>query len=348
MASSFASDDLRLVPLRDVQAAAVRIADTCVRTPVLGAGADLPRLWLKADSLQPTGAFKLRGATNAVAVLEPDVRARGVVTHSSGNHGQALACAAARAGIACTVVMPEGSVTAKVEATRAWGATVELVPTAERVSACTALAERSGATVVPPFDDPAIIAGQGTVGLEILEQLPDVQTVLVPVGGGGLISGVAAAIKGLAPKVRVIGVEPELAADAAEGMRTGTLAQWPLERTTVTIADGLRGGSVGVLNWAHLQAYVESVLTVGEAGIVAAVGEIARRARLVAEPSGAVTTAAYLAHPDRDSLGRTVAVVSGGNVDPLAYAAMIGGPPSSREPVALDVTGSAPAPGSER
>ncbi|MDQ3628679.1 MAG: threonine/serine dehydratase [Actinomycetota bacterium] len=318
------ADDAPLVTLQDVQAAAVRIADACVRTPVLAAGTDLPLLWLKADSLQPTGAFKLRGATNAVAVLDPEVRTRGVVTHSSGNHGQALACAAARAGIACTVVMPEGSVAAKVAATRAWGATVELVPTAERASTCAAIAERTGAGVVPPFDDAAIIAGQGTVGLEILDQLPGVATVLVPVGGGGLISGIAAAVKGLAPQVRVIGVEPELAADAAEGMRTGRRTQWPLERTTATIADGLRGGSVGILNWAHLQAQVDGILTVGEAQIVAAVGEIAGRARLVAEPSGAVTTAAYLAHRDRDSLGPTVAVVSGGNVDPVAYADMLG------------------------
>lgn len=325
------TDDVRLVTLEDVQAAAVRIADACVRTPVLGAGADLPQLWFKADSLQPTGAFKLRGATNAIALIDPATRSRGVVTHSSGNHGQALACAAARAGIACTVVMPEESVPAKIEATRAWGATVELVATAERAGTCAAIAERTGATVVPPFDDPAIIAGQGTVGLELLEQLPDVDTVLVPVGGGGLISGIATAAKGLAPHVRVIGVEPELAADAAESMAVGRRTQWPLERTTATIADGLRGSSVGVLNWAHLQARVDGILTVGEAAIAAAVGEIARRGRLVAEPSGAVTTAAYLGHPDRDTLGRTVAVVSGGNVDPRAYAGMLGAPAASRE-----------------
>ncbi|CAN5175513.1 threonine/serine dehydratase [soil metagenome] len=320
---SESTDDLRLVTLQDVQAAAARIADSCLRTPVLSAGVDLPRLWLKADSLQPTGAFKLRGATNAVAVLAAEVRARGVVTHSSGNHGQALACAAARAGVTCTVVMPEESVAAKVEATRAWGATVELVATAERASTCAAVAERTGAAFVPPFDDPSVIAGQGTVGLEILDQLPGVETVLVPVGGGGLISGIAAAVKGLAPHVRVIGVEPELAADAAEGMTTGRRTQWPLERTTATIADGLRGSSVGVLNWAHLQAHVDGILTVAEADSVAAVRAIARRVRLVAEPSGAVSTAAYLAHPDRDSLGRTVAVVSGGNVDPAAYAGML-------------------------
>ncbi len=320
---SDSTDDVRLVTLQDVQAAAARIADVCLRTPVLGVGADLPHLWLKADSLQPTGAFKLRGATNAVAVLEPEVRARGVVTHSSGNHGQALACAAARSGVACTVVMPEDSVAVKVEATRAWGATVELVATAERADTCAAIVERTGAGFVPPFDDPAIIAGQGTVGLEILDQLPGVETVLVPVGGGGLISGIAAAVKALAPRVRVIGVEPELAADAAEGMTTGRRARWPLERTTATIADGLRASSVGALNWAHLQVLVDEIRTVSEADIVAAVAEIARRARLVAEPSGAVATAAYLAHSDRDSLGRTVAVVSGGNVDPAAYAGML-------------------------
>ena len=312
-----------LLQLADVRAAARRIAGDVLRTPLLGMGPDLPDLRLKAESLQPTGAFKLRGASNAVAQLDDGQRRAGVVTHSSGNHAQALASAAAQHGVPCTVVMPEGSIQAKVDATRAWGATVELVPAADREQACAEIAERTGATIVPPYDHAAVIAGQGTVGLEICEQAPDVETVLAPVGGGGLISGVAVAVKGLLPHVRVIGVEPEVAGDAAESFARGERVTWPIEQTSSTVADGLRTG-LGGLNFAHVRALVDDVLTVSEEQILDAVPVVARRARLIAEPSGAVTTAGYLAHGSSRSLGRTVAIVSGGNVDPVAYARMLG------------------------
>ncbi|MGI8613000.1 MAG: threonine ammonia-lyase [Nocardioidaceae bacterium] len=314
-----------LISLADVEAAADRIAGVCVRTPLLaaGPGADPGALRVKAESLQPTGAFKLRGATNAVAMLTDAARSRGVVTHSSGNHAQALACAAGRAGIDCTVVMPEGSVTAKVDATRRWGARVQLVPAAERAQACAAIAERSGATVVSPYEDRAVIAGAGTVGLEVLAESPDVECVLVPVGGGGLVAGVATAVKALAPHVRVVGVEPELAADATESFRLRRRVAWPVEQTTSTIADGLRLPTLGALNWTHIESLVDDMITVSEQAIVEATRYLALRVRLVAEPSGAVATAAYLGCPDPTTLGRTVAVLSGGNVDPSAYAALL-------------------------
>jgi threonine dehydratase len=242
-----------LVQLDDVRAAAERIAGDVPRTPVLGTGPDLPGLWLKAESLQPTGAFKLRGASNAVAQLDDAQRRAGVVTHSSGNHAQALASAAAQHGVPCTVVMPETAIRAKVDATRAWGATVELVPPADRERACAQIAQRTGATIVPPYEHAAVIAGQGTVGLEICEQAPDVETVLAPVGGGGLISGVAVAVKGLLPHVRVVGIEPEVAGDAAESFARGERMTWPIERTGSTVADGLRTG-LGDLTFAHVRA----------------------------------------------------------------------------------------------
>lgn len=312
-----------LVQLADVEAAGQRIAGDVLLTPVVSAGPDLAELQLKAECLQPTGAFKLRGASNAVALLDDTRRAAGVVTHSSGNHGQALARAASRHGVPCTVVMPQDSIQAKVDATRGWGASVELVPPGERATACADIAARTGATVVPPYEDTAVIAGQGTVGLEICRQVPDVQTVLVPVGGGGLISGVAVAVKGLLPHVRVVGIEPEIAGDAAASFAAGERVSWPVEQTGSTVADGLRAPSLGAVNFEHVRALVDAVLTVSEQQILAAIPRIAHRARLVAEPSGAVTTAGYLAHAHAHEFGRTVAIVSGGNVDATAYARML-------------------------
>jgi threonine dehydratase len=314
-----------LVSLDDVRAARERIAATCVRTPLLLAGPDddVRALRVKPESLQPTGAFKLRGATNAVAQLGPDERAAGVVTHSSGNHGQAVAYASLAAGVPCTVVMPDNAAPVKVAATRRWGARIVPVPVAERITATEQIADETGATVIAPYDDPRVIAGQGTVGLEILTDADDVDTVLVPVGGGGLISGVAVAVKALSPSTRVIAVEPELSADLAESFAAGQRVAWPEELVARTSADGLRADVIGELTWPHIQAHVDEVLTVSEAAIAEAMGYLARRARLVAEPSGAVATAGWMTHPDRASLGRTVAVVSGGNVDPAAFAAAI-------------------------
>lgn len=318
---------LSLVTLSDIQAAAARIRELVVRTPLVPcawAAAGRP-LWLKPESLQATGAFKLRGASNALAQLDAVQRARGVVAQSSGNHAQAVAYAAARLGVRATIVMPDTTPAVKLEATRAFGADVIVVPPSERDTRPLELAAEHGYAHIPPYDDARIIAGQGTVGLEIAEDLgacggPDL--VLVPISGGGLISGVATAIKSLSPDTRVIAVEPELAADAAESFRTGERVTWTPEQTYRTIADGLRTTSVGLLPFEHIRRYVDAVVTVSEAQIAEAVRVLGRKSRLVAEPSGAVTTAAYVFHADSlPPASRTVAVVSGGNVDPEKYLA---------------------------
>jgi threonine dehydratase len=311
-----------LVTLDDIQAAARNIAGIAVRTPLV-ASPSWPDFWLKPESLQPVGAFKVRGAVHAVARLPPGARTAGVVTHSSGNHGQALAFAARRAGMPCVVVMPDVSPAVKVDAVRRMGAEVELVPFAQRWARTEELATSRGMTIVPPFDHADVIAGQGTVGLEIVEDWPDVDVVLVPVSGGGLISGVATAVKALRPAARVIAVEPELAAKTSESLRRGERAYWPPELTYRTIADGLRVCSPGELPWEHIRAYVDGAVTVTEGEIRAAMRLLATGGRLVAEPSGAVATAAQLFHADALPPGRRVAVVSGGNADPALLAEVL-------------------------
>ncbi|MBR8743760.1 threonine/serine dehydratase [Nocardiopsis sp. MG754419] len=317
---------MRLVSAEDVRAAATRIHGHVVRTPLtIGPSTDRPFL-LKPESLQPTGAFKLRGATNAVARLNDVQRRNGVVTHSSGNHGLALAWAAVRQGVACTVVVPEGAPGVKVDRIRAAGARVVMVPPVERRSAAEALVERELLAFVPPFDDARVIAGQGTVGLEILEQSPEVTTIVVPVGGGGLASGVATAAWTVHPgRVRVVGVEPETAADAAESLREGRLVTWEPERTHRTMADGVRT-CLSEFTFAHLSTRLDGIVTVTEDEIADAVGALAHGSRLVAEPSGALATAALLAGKVETVPGRpqaTVAVVSGGNIDPGLFARLV-------------------------
>ena len=317
--------DAALVTVADIEAAAGRIADVVVRTPLLPqlwAEPDRP-LWLKPESLQPTGAFKLRGAVNALRSLTPQQRARGVVAQSSGNHAQAVAYAAKLLGVPATIVMPETAPTIKVTATRSHGARVVMVSPDERDTTPARLGAEHGWAWIPPYDHEAIIAGQGTVGLEIAQDLADVASVLVPVSGGGLSAGVATAVTALRPSARVIAVEPELAGDAAESFHGGTRLSWPTDLTYRTIADGLRTPALGALPWEHLRRYLDDIVTVSEEEIVDALRRLARSARLVAEPSGAVATAAYLHHPDRLPPGPTVAVVSGGNVDPTAFATFL-------------------------
>jgi len=314
---------MELISIEDVRAAADDIVGTVVRTPLLPAPWD-DELWVKPESLQPVGSFKLRGATHAVARLDPAVRSRGVVTHSSGNHGQALAYAAQAAGVPCTVVVPEGAPQVKVDRIRAFGAEVVLVPPARRLPEAERVAAETGATLVPPFDDPRIIAGQGTIGLEILADLPDLDVVLVPVGGGGLSSGVATAVKALRPSAAVIGVEPALAADARDSLAAGEVVVWDVERTYRTSADGLRT-NLSALTLAHLRERLDGIVTVTEEEITAAMGRLAREARLVVEPSGAVAVAAHLFHRDELPSGRTAAVVTGGNVDPARLASVLAG-----------------------
>jgi threonine dehydratase len=311
-----------LVTLDEIKAAAKNIAGIAVRTPLL------PCLWaddlyLKPENLQPVGAFKIRGAAQALASLPAEVRAAGVVTESSGNHGQALAYAGRRLGAPVVVVMPDVAVPSKIEATRLYGAEVVLVPAAERSSQRDRIARERGLTYVPPYDSRDIIAGQGTIGLEVFEDLSNVDSVLVPVGGGGLASGVATAIRTLAPQVTVIGVEPELAADAAESLAAGEVRVWPTERTYRTAADGLRT-HLSELTLAHLRAYLAGIVTVTEEEILSTVAVLARSARIVAEPSGAAAAAAFLHHRDELPAGRTVAVVSGGNIDPDLLARVLG------------------------
>ncbi|MFW5417673.1 threonine/serine dehydratase [Nocardiopsis sp. CNT-189] len=316
---------MELISLADVQAAAGRIRRRAVRTPLLSCPWAEGRLWLKPENLQPVGAFKIRGATNALRALPERRRAAGVVTHSSGNHGQALAYAARAEEVRCTVVVPEGAPEVKLAAMRRLGAELVPVAPADRERTAVRLAERRGMVLVPPFDDREVIAGQGTIGLEVVEDLAGVDAVLVPVGGGGLASGVATAVKGLRPDVAVVGVEPELAAEAAEGLAEGRRVSWSPERTHRTVADGVRVGPSD-LTFAHMAARLDGIVTVTEEEITAAMGVIARRARVVAEPSGALAVAAHLA--GRAGGGCAVAVVSGGNVDPELLARAVAAPPA--------------------
>ncbi|TQN31763.1 threonine dehydratase [Haloactinospora alba] len=310
---------MELISLSDIDDAAVRIRHRAQRTPLLWypwAPPESP-LWLKPESLQPVGAFKIRGAANALALLDENSRSLGVVTHSSGNHGQALAYAARAEGVRCVVVVPEGAPRVKTDAMRAFGAELVTVPPEQRLPTAEKHTTEQGLTLIPPFDHPHVIAGQGTVGAEILQDLSDVDTVLVPVGGGGLASGVATAVKEQHPGTTVLGVEPELASDAAESLAADQLVSWPPELTGRTVADGVRV-TLSELTFRHLRIRLDGIVTVTEDEIRSAVGTLARSARLVAEPSGAVAMAAFLS--GKSPAGRTVAVVSGGNVDPELLA----------------------------
>ncbi|MCA1584260.1 MAG: threonine/serine dehydratase [Acidobacteria bacterium] len=318
---------LGLVTLEDIRAAAARIRPTARVTPLVEApwpgsqpaGADRP-LWLKCENLQPMGAFKIRGAINMLAHLSADQLARGVITYSSGNHGQAVALAARERGARAVIVMPTTAPAIKVDGARGYGADVLFAGTTstDRKVRAEQEAEARGLTIVPPFDHPWIIAGQGTSGLEILEQAPDVATVFVPMGGGGLISGVAAALKLSKPEVRVVGVEPEGAPKMTRSREAGhpVTLEW-----SASIADGLLTMRPGDLTFKHVQAFVDTIVTVTDEQIARAVAWLSRHARLVVEPSGAATVAAVAAGLSDPSLdGPCVAIVSGGNVEPSAFA----------------------------
>ncbi|QQQ75758.1 threonine/serine dehydratase [Saccharothrix sp. 6-C] len=316
---------MTLISINDVREAAERIRPVARRTPVLPGPTGIGRdLLLKPENLQTTGSFKIRGACNAVESMSPHQRKLGVITYSSGNHAQALAYAARTHGVKCTVVMPDDAKPVKVAATKALGADVVTVPPADRKAHAERLASENGYALVPPYDHPLVIAGQGTVGLEIVEDVPDVDVVLVPVGGGALAAGVASAVKSLRPTARVIGVEPELAADAAEGLSSGRRAEWSMTQTGRTVADGLRT-NLSELTFAHLQAHLDGIVTVAEHELLDAVRTLATGAHLVVEPSGAATVAAFLHHADQLPTGRTVAVLSGGNVDTSLLADVLAG-----------------------
>ena len=312
---------MALVTLSEIRQAQQRIRGVALRTPLV----EFPfahhgeRLFLKCESLQPIGSFKLRGAYNKIASLDVDDRRRGVIAHSSGNHAQGVAYAAKALGISATIVIPEVAPARKIAATKALGARVELCGPAssDRVKMCDEIMARENLVLVHPYDDPKIIAGQGTVGLEILEDLSDADLVLSPVSGGGLISGIAMAIKLTNPSCKVVGVEPELAADARASFKAGTRVTWDAAQVGKTIADGLRATPVGALPFEHILQFVDDLVAVTEDEIKLAVKRLAIEGRIIAEPSGAVTTAGYLFHrSELPPAKKIVAVVSGGNIDP--------------------------------
>ena len=325
-----------LVGIEAIRAAARTLEGVAVHTPLVPFGRPASRSFLKAESLQPIGAFKIRGAYNAVASLGADERARGVITYSSGNHAQGVARAARLLGAPCVVVMPSDAPAIKRERVAADGAEIVTVGTAsdERQAVAERIAAERGLAIVPPYDDDRIIAGQGTVGLEIAEALPDLAAVLIPIGGGGLASGVATAIRALVPRARIVGVEPELAADAKESLEKGEIVRWPAELVSRTIADGTRTQALGERTFAHLSRLLDTIVTVSEAEIAAGVRLAAEESRLVVEPSGALSVAALAFPPTEAGIdgldGPLVAVVSGGNVDPERYLELLAAPIPAR------------------
>ena len=324
---------MQLISIDTIREAAARIAPIAMKTPLVRAdfkrvsGYGLSRqIWLKAESLQPIGAFKIRGAANKILQLTAEEIARGVITYSSGNHAQGVAYAARAVGAKAVIVMPSNAPAVKRAATLALGAEIVDVGVAsnDRLVKAEELVQKHGYVVIPPYDDEQIIAGQGTCGLEIVSELPDVDLVVSPVSGGGLLSGIAAAVKQMRPQAKVFGIEPELAGDTAESFKSGRIVTWPAEMTSRTIADGLRTQSVGVRNFAHIKAFVDGIVTVTEVEIRAAMRAIVAATRLVPEPSGAVATAALLFHADElPPYRKAVAVVSGGNVDPAMLAQVL-------------------------
>lgn len=324
--TSTASDVL--VTLRDLEAAARGLAGIAVRTPLLPVDALADRfpggVWVKPEMLQRTGAFKFRGAYTFLSGMSPEDRARGVVAPSSGNHGQAVAYAARMYGVPCTVVMPTTVTAAKRAGAERYGASIELagVTSLQRAARAEEIAVQTGAVVVPPFDDPRIIAGQGTLGLEIVDDLPDVGTVLVPVGGGGLSSGVATAIKLRAPGARVIGIEPSGARKLSAARAAGEPVTLP---SSSGLPDGLLGVRIGSRPFAHLERYCDDVVQVDDNAIRCAMRFLLDRMKLVAEPSGAITMAALLEGLVQPT-GPVVVVLSGGNIEWDGLAELIADP----------------------
>jgi threonine dehydratase len=325
-----------MVTLDQIKLAQRRLRGIASRTPLVpyfppatGAASvqeTQSQLWLKPESLQPVGSFKLRGAYNKIASFTEQERQPGVISYSSGNHAQGVAYAARALGVKSVIVMPRNAPKIKIESTAALGAEIVTVGPAssDRLKKAEELAREHGYAIVPPYNDEHIIAGQGTVGLEILKDCPDVDLVLVPIGGGGLISGVSAAIKLSGLTAKVIGVEPELANDAQQSFRKGEIVQLSAERVSSTLADGLRTQSIGPLNFEHIRRFVDNVITVTEDEIRIAMRRIISNARIVAEPSGAVTFAAWLFHADElPESKKAVVVVSGGNVEPQLLAQVL-------------------------
>jgi threonine dehydratase len=310
------SSDTTLVTLQDVDAARKVIAGRLHRTPMmtstyLGERAGV-KLWLKMELFQKTGSFKPRGVLNRLSHLTEEEMARGVITLSAGNHAQALAWAARQAGLQATVVMPANAVRSKVEAARGYGAEIVQVD-GDLMAACLALKEERHLTLIHPFDDLHVIAGQGTVGLEIVEDVPDVDCVFVGVGGGGLISGISAVVTAHRPEAQIVGVEPEESDVMIRSLKAGQPI--PMHGAQ-TIADGLNAPFVGRHNLAHTQAFVDEMITVSDDEMVQAMRLLMERCKIVAEPAGAASVAGLLSGRASVPPGATVVcVVSGGNVD---------------------------------
>jgi len=324
-----------MVTLDKIQLARQRLQGVAVRTPLLKypQPIDGRTLYLKPENLQPIGSFKLRGAYNKIASLTEDERRRGVIAYSSGNHAQGVAYAARALGVKAVIVMPNNAPRIKRDATAALGAEIVTVGPAstERKAKAEQLAQERGLSVVPPYNDENIIAGAASVGIEIFEDLPDVDVVLVPVGGGGLISGVSAALKLSRPDIQVIGVEPELANDAQQSLRSGAILELSPEEVSRTIADGLRTQSVGEINFEHIRRYVNAIVTVSDSEMLQSMRHLALTAKLTVEPSGAVTTAAFMFHAlELPRSTRAVAVISGGSVEPELLARVLVQPNGNR------------------
>ena len=315
------SPDTRQPTPDDVAVAQERIAPYARRTPLLkaedqGPAAIAPNLWIKPENLQRTGSFKFRGATNAILALSDAERARGVVTHSSGNHGQAVAAAAHMLGIPATVVIPEGAPTIKLERTQAWGATVvRCAPSSDaREAEADRIVTETGATLIPPYDHFDIVAGQGTIGLEIAQDLPGVRVVYACLGGGGLASGITLGLQAGGAQARVIAAEPELAADGAQSLKEGRIVRWSGEATGRTIADGVRTQSLGRIPFDILNAHHTEVETVTDASLIEAQRTWFDKLGIRVEPTGCLTLAAFeKRESSRDANEPTVLVISGGN-----------------------------------
>jgi threonine dehydratase len=316
-----------LVSLQEIEAARERVRPAARVTPLIEVGwpgSGRGTLFLKCENFQPMGAFKIRGAFNMIAQLSPEELTRGVITYSSGNHGQAVALAAQHVGATAVIVMPTTAPKVKVDGARGFGAEVVFAGTTslDRKLRAEEIAAERGLVMVPPFDHRMIIAGQGTVGLEILDQCPGVATVVVEIGGGGLSSGVAAAVKQRAPHVRVVGVEPQ----GAPKMKRSLEAGHPVTLDQVgTIADGLMTVRPGDLTFEHVRTFIDEVVTIEDADMVRAIAWLYRHAKIVVEPSGSVTTAAIMLGLGGidPAKGPVVAIVSGGNVEASKYAEYI-------------------------
>lgn len=311
-----------MVSLAEIHAAQSRLRGITAHTRLIEfklCDSDPRRLFLKPENQQPIGAFKLRGAYNKIASLPAEAIRRGVITYSSGNHAQGVAYAARALGVKAVIVMPDNAPAIKREGTAALGAEIVTVGpgSSERQMKAEELAALHGYAIIPPYNDEQIIAGQGTMGLEIVEDLPEVEMVLAPVGGGGMLSGVATAIKLSNPKIKVIGVEPELAADAQASLRAGKIVNLPASDVSRTAADGLRTQSIGPINFEHIRRYVDDIITVSEEEIQKAAKYLSSNPATVAEPSGAVAVAGFIFHArELPATKMNVAILSGGNIDP--------------------------------